>query len=166
MRSLMGSFWLTLLLLFLGIAARLRSWRLGALGMLPNLMPCVWVYGAIAWLDHPITVATAMIAATMLGLVVDNSLHLLHDFRQQRQRLPRLAAATEALRHCGRAIILSSSLLLTGFAMTATSHVAMTVEFSLLAGATILSGILSDVLLLPLLLVGPAAPSQEELHAP
>lgn len=165
MQSLIGSFQITLVLLFLGTAWGLRSWWLGALGMLPNLMPCVWIYGAIAWIDRPVSVATAMIAATMLGLIVDNSLHFLHEFRLHRDRMPRYDAALEALRHCGRGMCLSSGLLIAGFAVTATSRVATTVEFSLLAGATILVGIFSDVVLMPLLLLRDAAGRGANAHA-
>lgn len=165
LQSLFGSFWLTLSVLFIGAAAGLRSWRLGALSMIPNLIPCALVYGAIAWLDRPVSVATAMIASTMLGLIVDNSLHLLHDYRLQRRDHEPMAAATRALEHCGRGMWLSNGLLALGFLVTSTSRLATTVEFSLLATSTILAGAFVAIVILPLLLGASDRPEPGKTHA-
>lgn len=165
LQSLFGSFWLTLAVLFCGAAAGLRSWRLGALSMIPNLIPCTLVYGAIAWLDRPVSVATAMIASTMLGLIVDNSLHLLHDYRLQRLDHEPRAAATRALEHCGRGMWLSNGLLALGFLVTSTSRLATTVEFSLLATSTILAGAFVAIVVLPLLLGASDRPAPRNGHA-
>ncbi|MBL8749973.1 MAG: MMPL family transporter [Planctomycetes bacterium] len=154
MNGLFSSFWLTLLVLFLAASAGLRSFRLGALTMLPNLVPCLWVYGIVAWLGRPVSVATAMIASTMLGLIVDNSLHLLHDYRLHRIHEEPLSAVRTALRHCGRGMALSSGLLMLGFLVTATSRLATTIEFSLLATTTIAAGAFMALVVLPLLLAG------------
>lgn len=156
MRSLLGSMWLTLLLLGAGLCVGLRSLRLGLLGMVPNLLPCIWIYGAIAWLDRPVSVATAMIACTMLGLIVDNTLHLLHHYRRERRHAPRAEAVAQALQRCGRGMLLSSALLLLGFLVTTTSRLSTTVEFSVLACSTIATALFSTVVLLPLAL-SPAA---------
>jgi len=152
MRGLLGSLWLTLALLGVGLCIGLRSLRLGLLGMVPNLLPCVWVYGAIAWLDRPVSVATAMIACTMLGLIVDNTLHLLHHYRHERMSASAAAATAQAMQRCGRGMLLSSLLLLIGFSVTTTSRLSTTVEFSLLACSTIAAALFSTVVVLPLLL--------------
>ncbi|MBL9078706.1 MAG: MMPL family transporter [Planctomycetes bacterium] len=152
LRGLLGSLWWTLLLLAAGLCIGLRSLRLGLLGMLPNVLPCLWIYGAIAWLDRPVSVATAMIACTMLGLIVDNTLHLLHHYRSERRRLDRAAATAAALQRCGRGMVLSSALLVLGFLVTATSRLATTVEFSLLAASTIAAALFGTIVLLPLAL--------------
>ena len=154
MQSLIGSTLLTLLLLAVGMCVGLRSWRLGLLGMIPNLLPCLWVYGGLACADRPVSVATGMIGCTMLGLIVDNSLHLLHQYRHVRQHASARHAVTTALHHCGRPIWLSSGLLLVGFATAATSRLNTTIEFSLLACSTIAAALFGCGVLLPLLLDG------------
>ncbi len=156
MQSLLGSLWLTLALLGLGLCIGLRSLRLGLLGMVPNVLPCVWIYGGIAWLDRPVSVATAMIACTMLGLIVDNTLHLLHHYRHERHHAPAAVAMAQAMQHCGRGMLLSSMLLLIGFLVTTQSRLSTTVEFSLLACSTIAASLFSTVVLLPLALVRPS----------
>jgi hypothetical protein len=155
MRSLLGSLWLTLATLGAAACLGLGSLRLGLLALVPNALPCIWIYGAIAWSGRPVSVATAMIACTMLGLIVDNTLHLLHHFAHARRDHSAAGAMAGALRRCGRGMLLSSGLLLIGFGVTATSRLSTTVEFSLLAGATIATAQFSTVVLLPLALVPP-----------
>lgn len=153
LQSLLGSLWLTLGLLGAGLCIGLRSLRLGLLAMVPNVLPCLWIYGAIAWLGRPVSVATAMIACTMLGLIVDNTLHLLHHYRLERAHAAPATAVAEAMQRCGRGMLLSSLLLVVGFLVTTTSGLATTVEFSLLACSTIAAALFSTVVLLPIALV-------------
>lgn len=157
MRSLGWSTLITLGLLGIGMCIGLRSWRLGALGILANVLPCVWIYGAIGWSGQPVSVATGMIGCTMLGLIVDNTLHLLHQYRELRHTNDRAAAMRVALDRVGRPMWLSSGLLLLGFATTATSRLHTTVEFSLLACSTILVALFGCLVLLPVLVVGDQA---------
>ncbi len=163
-RSLVGSTLATLALLGLGMCIGLRSWRLGLLGMVPTTLPCIWVYGALAAADRPVSVATAMIACTMLGLLVDNTIHLLHQYRHERQR-GTADAVGGALSRVGRPMALSSALLTTGFAVAATSELATTVEFAALACATIAAAWFACSALLPLLLMFRATPALESPHA-
>jgi uncharacterized protein len=155
MRSLGWSTLLTLVLLGLGMCIGLRSLRLGALGMLANILPCAWIYGAVGWSGHPVSVATGMIGCTMLGLIVDNTLHLLHQYRELRPGSTRAGAMRMALDRVGRPMWLSSGLLLIGFATAATSRLHTTIEFSLLACSTIVLALFGCGVLLPILLIGP-----------
>lgn len=154
LHSLQRSLFATLVVLAVGLCAALRSLRLGLLGMVPNVVPCLVVYGALGWLDRPVSVATAMIGCTMLGLIVDNTLHMLHHVRGVAGREPRVAAVRHALDHCRRPMALSSLLLIVGFAVAATSRLATTVEFALLACGVIALAWFGDAVLLPLLLIG------------
>ena len=149
--SLLGSLGLSLLLLAVGMAIGLRSIRLALLGLLPNLLPSVWLYGGLGWLDHPVSVATAMIGCTMLGLIVDNTLHLLHHYRRGRRHLAPAIAMAAAWQRCVRPMTLASVVLMLGFLTASTSRLSTTVEFSLLATATIAAAWLGTALVLPLL---------------
>lgn len=153
LHSLLGSLGLSLLLLAIGMAIGLRSWRLALLGLLPNLLPSVWLYGGMSWLEHPVSVATAMIGCTMLGLIVDNTLHLLHHYRMGRRQLPPAEAMTAAWERCVRPMTLASAVLMLGFLTAATSRLSTTVEFSLLATATIVAAWFGTAIVLPLLMV-------------
>jgi predicted RND superfamily exporter protein len=122
------------------------------LGLLANVLPCIWIYGGLAWLGQPVSVATGMIGCTMLGLIVDNTLHLLHRYRECRATADRRRAVVQALAAVGRPMWLSSSLLVLGFATAATSRLSTTIEFALLACSTIAVALVGCGVLLPLAL--------------
>lgn len=149
LRSLLGSLGLSLALLALGMAAGLRSWRLAAIGIAPNLLPSIWLYGGLGWAGRPVSVATAMIGCTMIGLVVDNTIHLLHRYRALRSTLPRDAALRAAWLDCIRPMTLASAVLALGFGAAATSRLVTTAEFGVLAAATIATAWLGTAVLLP-----------------
>ena len=151
--SLLQSTLWTIALLGLGMCVGLRSWRLGLLGLVPTVTPCIWVYGALAYSQRPVSVATGMIACTMLGLLVDNTVHFLHQFQEARRHHPIRAAIAISLGHVGRPMLLSSALLAAGFGVAATSQLSTTVEFSVLACTTIAAALFATSALLPLLLL-------------
>jgi predicted RND superfamily exporter protein len=152
MRGLLGSLSSSCLALTLAMALGLRSLRLGLAAMLPNLLPSLWIYGGLGLLQRPVSVATAMIACTMLGLVVDNTFHLLHRYRLARATASPRGALQHAFDHCGRAMTLSTAMLMLGFATAIASRLTTTIEFGLLASATIASAWIGTAVLLPLLL--------------
>lgn len=158
LRSLLGSALGSLALLTIGMALGLRSWRLGLLGLAPNLLPSLWLYGALGWSGRPVSVATAMIGCTMLGLVVDNTIHLLHRYRELRAG----ADAPQALAHAWgdtiRPMTLASAVLALGFGSAAWSRLATTAEFGVLAAATIATAWLATAVLLPAALWRDRAP--------
>lgn len=152
-RSLLGSTLWTILLLGTGMCLGFRSIRHGLLGLVPAALPCIWVYGFLAWSGRPVSVATGMIACTMLGLLVDNVVHFLHQYRSERKSSSVPDAVTLGLAHVGRPMLLGSLLLVCGFAVAATSDLSTTVEFSLLACSTIVAAFVSTSVLLPLVLL-------------
>lgn len=149
--SVLGSTVATVALLGLALCLGLRSWRLGCLALVPTLVPCLWIYGGMALVDRPVSVATGMIACTMLGLLVDNAAHLLHHWQRQQATLAPREAMAAALHEVGGPMLLSSGMLALGFGVAATSELASTVEFAWLAVATILLALLTTAALLPVL---------------
>ena len=97
------------------------------------------------------------------GLLIDNAAHFLHRYAGLRRRdAMRRDAVLGTLRHVGRPMLLSSSLLIAGFATAATSHLSTTVEFAILACSTIALALLATAVLLPLLLAAPSADVRHE----
>lgn len=134
--------------------AGFRSLRYAWLAMIPNALPCIVVYAVLAALGRPLTVATAMISSVLLGLIVDDTIHLLHRYRELRRAgLEGLSAIERVFQHSGRAIVITSVVLGLGFSVGLAGELATTVEFCGLAAVTILVAFLCDLLLLPAILV-------------
>jgi hypothetical protein len=144
----------TALVLFVTFWIGLRSLHFAWLAMVPNLLPCIVMYGGMALLGRPLSVATAMIGSILLGLVVDDTIHLLYRFRDRvRQGAEPVDALEHVFRHSGRAIAITSIVLGVGFGLAALGSLTSTVEFGLLAAATIGIASLCDLVLLPAILV-------------
>jgi predicted RND superfamily exporter protein len=123
--------------------------------MIPNLLPCALLYGGMAALGRPLTVASAMIGTVFLGLVVDDSVHVLYLFRRARAAGESSAAAVAtALRRAGRAVTVTSVALCVGFAACWFGRMETTREFGALASATVLAAFVSNLVVLPALLLG------------
>lgn len=156
LHSLLGNIALSMLLLAVGMAIGLRSWRLALVGMAPNVLPSLWLYGGLGWVGRPVSVATAMIGCTMLGLVVDNTIHLLHRYRALRGGSTRDAALRAAWLDTIRPMTLASAVLALGFGSAIGSRLTTTAEFGALAAATIAAAWLGTAVLLPAATMRPA----------
>lgn len=143
----------TVALLFLMMVVGFRSWWLGFLGLLPNVLPSVAIYGGLAALGRPLSVASAMIGSIMLGLTVDNTIHLVHRFRNGTQRgTSRIAALARALHESGRGVLNGSIVLALGFGAGVFGRLETTREFGLLAALAIGVALVADLMLMPALL--------------
>ncbi len=147
---------LTLLCLWAVMAIGFRSMALATLGLLPNVLPCLAVYGAMGALGRPLSVGSAMIGSVMLGLVVDDTIHFLHAYSGSRRLgRGRATSVARALRRAGRAITRTSAVLACGFLAGLLGSLETTREFGALAAATVVIAWFADVLLLPALLLLP-----------
>ncbi|MHC4392918.1 MAG: efflux RND transporter permease subunit, partial [Planctomycetota bacterium] len=63
-----------------------RSVRIGLISMVPNVLPIVWCYGLMAFVDVPLSTGTSVIAAMALGIVVDDTVHMLARYQDVRRR--------------------------------------------------------------------------------
>jgi predicted RND superfamily exporter protein len=110
--------------------------------------------GAMGALGVPLDVGTAMVAAVVLGLGVDEALHLLSAYRRQRDGgLGRDAAIDTALREVGPALLTSAAALATGFLVLVFVPWKSLASFGAVSAVAIVASLLADLLVLPALLV-------------
>ena len=98
------------------------------------------------------------VAGIALGLVVDDTIHLLHRYREARLQgaFPERAVAA-ALSSAGRPVVVTSVALALGFAAFGAAPFRPTRDFGLLTAATATSALALDLLLLPALLLLPTS---------
>lgn len=129
----------------------------GAITMIPNVLPTALLFGALGWLDWEVDIGTVMTASVALGIAVDDTFHFLTFFRRGLEITPsRLAAVEYAYRHCGSAMIQTSLICGLGLLVFSISTFSPTSHFALTVVMLIVLALLSDLLLLPALLVSPA----------
>lgn len=149
-----GSFGSALLLVGVLAALCLRSVPLALLALVPTTLPVLWTLGAMGALGVPLDIGTAMVAAVVLGLGVDEALHLLTAYRRLRERGdPRAGAIEHALREVGRPLLTSASALGAGFLVLAFVPWQSLASFGAVSVVAIAASLAADLLVLPALLL-------------
>ena len=132
----------------------LSSVREGVIVMLPNLLPITLVLALLWWLDMPLDVLTAMVAAIMAGLVVDDTIHFLFAFRKSLATQGNVIRACQAaLDSSGRAMIMTTIILGASFSVLYLSQLGNLVTFATMSIGIISIGLVADFVLLPALMI-------------
>jgi predicted RND superfamily exporter protein len=127
--------------------------RIGLLSMIPNLLPLVVILGVMGWLDIPLDMSTVLIGSVAIGLVVDDTIHFMHNFRryfEQSGSVEKAVAMT--MDTAGRAIMVTSIVLAGGFYISVASEMRSSVIFGLLLGTTVILALAADYFVTPALM--------------
>ena len=140
--------------IFFLVALGIGSLRLGLVAMLPNVVPVLIFFGLLGFGVAPLSLATSLIASVALGIAVDDTAHFLVRYRKERAagKDPE-AAALVCARRVGRPIAITSLMLMAGFLVVSLSSFATLRQFGALSAATMGICLLTDLVLLPALLV-------------
>ncbi len=132
------------------ITIALRSWKMGLVAAIPNLLPTVMIFGLMGWLGIELSAVTTMIASVALGLFVDDTIHLLYLYRHEKKAGRGTFDAIEySLHHAGRAVIFTSLILTLGFWAGLLGSFKPTIYFSFLMGLTMLFSVVTELLVTP-----------------
>jgi predicted RND superfamily exporter protein len=138
--------------IFVVFLALFRSPWIAGLAMVPNVLPILVTLGVMATLRVPLDVVTVMVASINLGLVVDDTTHLLHGFRERMAEGESLDdAIAGTLAATGRAIVFTAVMLSLGFGVLALSDFRPTARFGGLTAFTLVLALFVDLLLTPTL---------------
>lgn len=130
----------------------IRNVRMGLLSMLPNITPILLVLGLMGWMDAALDVSSMLVGGILIGVVVDDTIHFVHNFvRYRRQMGCSLRAIRETLTTTGRAMLVTSTVLSIGFFVFTGAWLENVSDFGLLCGIGAILAFLADVVLLPAL---------------
>ncbi|MDA3789852.1 MAG: MMPL family transporter, partial [Desulfobacula sp.] len=131
-----------------------RSFYLGIISFIPNLFPLLINFGIMGAFKIPLNTATALISAVALGIVVDDTIHFISEYRLQRKEKKSKELSIEAaIVRKGRAIITTTLILSAGFSVLALSSFVPTIQFGILTTIIMLTAIVGDLVLLPAVLL-------------
>jgi hypothetical protein len=151
-RGQMQSFLISVLIIALILMIAFQSVRVGLIGLIPNLMPAIFVGGYMGWAGIPLDMMTATLIPMMLGMAVDDTIHFINHSKLEFDRKPDYSVAIRrTFRVVGVAIVTTSIITSAVFACFATSACAMCINFGILAVIGILSALLADLFITPLL---------------
>lgn len=149
----LSSLLLVLAIIFLLFSILYTSLLAGLLSLVPNVVPVVLSFGFMGMLGVPLNPATAMVAAIVIGVAVDDTIHLMTRFgTESRNHLNEFEAVRTTIRGQAVPIISTSIALALGFSVLAFSNFSVVAQFGLLAAAAMIYAMVSDLLLMPILL--------------
>ena len=132
-------------------------WALAA--MVPTLIPVLATLGVMGAWGIYLDMGTAMVAAVVLGIAIDDTVHLLVQYQRRRDAGARPARAIqEAVRHVGRAVVTTSIALSLGFFVLTLSSWESVASFGFLSGVAILGAMVADLVVLPALVAAVTSP--------
>lgn len=147
------SFGLALLVIIIVLGLLSGTLRLGLIVMLVNIVPVIFVLGIMGWMDIPLDISTVMIASITLGIVVDDTIHLIYSFRKAHDEgFPISTSLTKAFEKVGLPVVVTTLILTLSFSTLLLAEFIPTIYFGGLAALTILVAFVSDLLLLPALI--------------
>lgn len=132
------------------IGAILRSVRAFLAAILPNIVPIFALLAIMVLLKIPLDAATVMIAGVAIGIAADDTIHFLSHFRTDRVAgQDTITAVRSTFSKAGRAITFTSVVSTVGFVILCLAPFRPIRYFGLLAGVTMITAWLGDVLVLP-----------------
>lgn len=140
--------------IFLVMAIGFGSIRLGLISIVPNLFPMAATATFLVVTGRPLQMTSVIVFCICLGMAVDDTIHFINRFKSELRRAGDVPAAViRTYRVVGSAMIMTSLVLVVGFAGLLTSAMPTTQQFSWLSCLTIGSAVIAELFLLPAMLV-------------
>ncbi len=130
-----------------------RSASIAIFSVVTNIIPLVFTAGMMGLFDIPLKVSTSLMFTIVYGIAVDDTIHLLNAYMRYKNRFNNDSIAiTMAVKKLTKPMIFTSVVLLVGFMIFTTSAFQSIQILGLLVGSSLLIGLITDLLLLPVLL--------------
>ncbi|GAK95549.1 probable integral membrane protein [Nonlabens tegetincola] len=153
--NLILSLSLAILLIALFIAFMFKSLRMIFVSIVPNLLPLLMTAGLMGFIGVPIKASTILVFSIAFGISVDDTIHFLAKYRQElmANNWKIKKSVYSALKETGVSMFYTSIVLFFGFSTFTISSFGGTVALGALVSATLLFAMLSNLLLLPSMLL-------------
>ena len=142
------------LVIFGVLSIAYRSLRIGLISLLPNAFPLVVAAATLVLLGRELQIASAIAFTICLGIAVDDTIHFLSRFRRELTLDGDVEeAVVRAFLAVGRALVITTAVLVGGFSVMFLSVIPTTQLFALIGIVGMLAALVGDLFLLPAILV-------------
>jgi len=147
-----------LLIAFLVVGAIMgivyRSVKFMLISLIPNILPLVLVAAIMGFFGIDLNVSTSIFFTIAFGIAVDDTIHFMSKLRlEMLKNKGFLYAIKRTFLSTGKAIIVTSIILCSGFIALVFSSFASTFYVGLLVSLTLLFAVIADLILLPAILI-------------
>lgn len=148
------SLMLALAVIFAIMCILFASVKAGFLSMVPNCFPIVINFGIMGWFGIPLNTATSTIASIAIGIAVDDTIHFMARYQRELKRtMDQKSAILNTVRGEGKPIAITSTALFLGFIILVFSDFNSTISFGYLTAMIMVTAVVADLIILPVLLV-------------
>ncbi len=146
----LGAVFLAILFMFMFL---FRSIKIAIIAIIPNLLTVPLILGLMGALGIPLDIMTITIAALIIGIGVDDTIHYVHRFGEEiAVDWDYSQAVRRSHSSIGRALYYTTMTVTVGFSILALSNFVPTINFGLLTALAMLLALISNLTVLPLLL--------------
>ncbi len=130
------------------------SLRMGFISMIPNFFPIIVVLGVMGWLGIPLDTGTILIGSILIGLAVDDTIHIFHHFKRHYDHSGTVSeSVTRTLRTTGVALLFTSVVLGIGFlSIGANATMTNSIHFGYITALGIALAFIADIIVSPALM--------------
>ncbi len=177
LRSMAKSYVIAFVVITFLMIVHVGNIKIGLLSMISNLLPIFMTMGIMGAFNIKLDMSTIMIGSIAIGIVVDDTLHFMYNFKKFHDETGNAAIAIEkTMLGTGRALLLTSMILSSGFFILMTASLSLLIVFGFLTGITIIFALLADFIVNPALMIlvagqkatlaSPAGHQRTILHQP
>ncbi len=131
-----------------------RSVKIVLIALVPNVLPLIMLAAILGFLGIQLKVSTAIIFTISFGIAVDDTIHFMSKLKLEINKGKSLIYALKrTYLSTGRAIILTTLILCSGFLLLLFSDFLGTFYVGLLISCTLFFALMADLLFLPVLLL-------------
>lgn len=154
--NLLSSLALAIFVIALFMATMFRSARMVAMSLIPNIIPLLFTAAIMGYFNIPIKASTMLVFSVAFGISVDNTIHFLAKYRQELKasNWNIRESVIKALKETGISMMYTVTVLFFGFGIFAISKFGGTQALGILVSMTLLVAFISNLVLLPSLLLG------------
>ena len=154
-KNLVISLSLAILLISIFMAWMFRSYKMIFISLIPNMLPLLITAGLMGFFSIPIKPSTILVFSIAFGISVDDTIHFLAKYRQEllANNWKVKPAVYSALQETGVSMFYTSIVLFFGFLVFTLSSFGGTIALGGLVSVTLLLAMVSNLLLLPSLLL-------------
>lgn len=151
--SLISGLALAFLAISIIMAILFRNLKMVIISLIPNVFPLLFGAALMGFFGIALDAPTAIIFAIAFGIAVDDTIHFLSKYKLERMKNNSMEVALETtFTETGKAIVITSLILFFGFLILLFSKTQSIVFVGILVSGTLLSAVVSDLFLIPLLI--------------
>jgi uncharacterized protein len=144
---------LALLMMLITIAILFNSIKTAMISLLPNLLPVLILGGMMGYFGIDLKVSSSLMFTIVLGIAVDDTIHILAKYRQQSlMGLEPGKALYNSFLTTGWSVVVTSLIISSGFVIFLISDFESTFYTGLLVSVSLITALFSNIIILPLLL--------------